>query len=105
ALATPAASTEIDGTGKALTECQDTSCLSTSFAAKQPEVFTTTSFTKNEKEQRPPPTATAPPRSPTPPPLFCFFLLRVRLLLRCPDLHEVVCSEYERRPKATELFL
>ncbi|ESS63500.1 hypothetical protein TCDM_08648 [Trypanosoma cruzi Dm28c] len=53
-------------------------------------------------------TVTAAPRPPTPPPLFFFFffLLRVRLLLlrwRC--LHEVVCAEYEGRPKATELFV
>ncbi|PWV21217.1 hypothetical protein C3747_3g778 [Trypanosoma cruzi] len=33
---TPPASTEIDGTGKALTECQDTSCLLTSLLVKQP---------------------------------------------------------------------
>ncbi|RNF00840.1 hypothetical protein TcG_12010 [Trypanosoma cruzi] len=33
---TPPASTEIDGTGKALTECHGTSSLLTSFAAKQP---------------------------------------------------------------------
>ncbi|KAF5217067.1 hypothetical protein ECC02_010098 [Trypanosoma cruzi] len=31
--------------------------------------------------QRPQQTVTAAPRSPTPPPLFCFFFLRVRLLL------------------------
>ncbi|RNC54571.1 putative trans-sialidase [Trypanosoma cruzi] len=46
---TPPASTEIDGTGKALTECQDTNCLSTSLLVKQPEELTTTSFTNNEK--------------------------------------------------------
>ncbi|EKG02305.1 trans-sialidase, putative [Trypanosoma cruzi] len=46
---TPPASTGIDGTGKALTECQDTSCLSTSLLVKQPEELTTTSVTNNEK--------------------------------------------------------
>ncbi|RNC60163.1 putative trans-sialidase [Trypanosoma cruzi] len=46
---TPPASTEFDGTGKALTECQDISCLSTSLLVKQPEEFTTTSVTNNEK--------------------------------------------------------
>ncbi|KAF8304238.1 hypothetical protein TcYC6_0039560 [Trypanosoma cruzi] len=46
---TPPASTEIDGTGEASTECQDTSCLSTSLSVKQPEEFTTTSVTNNDK--------------------------------------------------------
>ncbi|RNC53960.1 putative trans-sialidase [Trypanosoma cruzi] len=46
---TPPASTGIDGTGKALTECQDTSCLPTSLSFKQQEQLTTTSFTNNEK--------------------------------------------------------
>ncbi|KAF8299466.1 hypothetical protein TcYC6_0065360 [Trypanosoma cruzi] len=46
---TPPASTEIDGTGKALTECQDISCLPTSLSVKQQEQLTTTSVTNNEK--------------------------------------------------------
>ncbi|RNC53865.1 trans-sialidase [Trypanosoma cruzi] len=46
---TPAASRETDGTGKALTECQDTSCFFTSLPVKQPEEFTTTSVTNNDK--------------------------------------------------------
>ncbi|EAN83908.1 hypothetical protein TcCL_ESM11194 [Trypanosoma cruzi] len=57
------------------------------------------------REQRPPPTATAAPRSSTPPPIFCVLLSRMRAAAVVPGQHVVVCAEYERRPKATELFL
>ncbi|PWV06184.1 hypothetical protein C3747_118g148 [Trypanosoma cruzi] len=52
-----------------------------------------------KKEQRPPPTATAAPRSPTPLPILCILLSRMRAAAVVPGLHEVVCAEYERRPK------
>ncbi|RNC33485.1 hypothetical protein TcCL_Unassigned03813, partial [Trypanosoma cruzi] len=78
-LPTPQASTETDGTGKASTDCQDTSCLSTSLSVKKPEEFTTTSFTSNEKGT----TTIADSDSSTavfytPPPLFCVLFSRLR---------------------------
>ncbi|ESS64442.1 hypothetical protein TCDM_07501 [Trypanosoma cruzi Dm28c] len=48
-LITPPASKEIDGTGKALTECQDTSCFSSSLLVKQPDELTTTLLTNDDK--------------------------------------------------------